>query len=259
MRVKSANPWWKRGQRLWRRWRGFNQVKTHRVDWVFDEDTRYKRVTFETASEAESVAHALMALSDSGCFSSLIKHDAHEVWVGFVEEDHSPIPLHQALAEFFRALYTATGQPVDGAVDAQVWLQQLKSDLMKLQTQYGVGSDFCEALLASANKKAPKTVLCGFDYVDAVAKNFVIHDGAAIGIDIEAIHTNEGLGLGLAKAEYRGLIDPMEGLLESLLNQSVVDQYPFMRLCFGARYVREKFEQGKKKHIHLDTIQSWFE
>jgi hypothetical protein len=256
MRTLPANPWWKRWQRHWRRLRGFDGVKTHQVDWVWDEGVRYKRVIFQDLTQARAVIAALEALQHSGCFPALVRHEHATLWMSYVEQTPSTHPRSYLFANFFHDLYTDPGQP-QAWVDSKVFLDGLYQDIKKLREQFRFSERLCDQLQRAAVAQAPRVVLCGFDYVDAVAKNFVVNADRALGIDVEALLADQGLGWGLAKAQYRALLNPADDLFPRLGNHALLKQYPFVRLCFVAQYARQKFEQGKRRHIHTDIIESW--
>ena len=107
---------------------------------------------------------------------------------------------------------------------------------------------------AVANRMTPKTLWMGFDYSDPVLKNFVIlkDSGKVCAIDVEGLADNQLLGMGIAKACLRWL-DPYRDLFfEHLGRPHVPDfrkDFPFIELCFLAKWTKRAFFEQKLKII----------
>lgn len=253
---RPANPWWKRVQRQWRQWRGFEQTKTHQVDWVIKAGQKAKRVTFQTKREADIVTHALETLAPLGCFPKLIAHQDQCVWVSFVPAQPTSDDPSDLISAFFQKLYGHQVGKVVDEVSSDTVLEAFESNLDTLRASRYFNEDFLNQLALHCHRSRPETVCVGFDYVDAIPKNFVMSQGQAIGIDIDAIEANVLLGKGLAKAEYRSLMNASAHL--AAFDTRLVKQYPFVRLCFAAEYFCQKLAQGKKRHINPSVIKAWF-
>lgn len=254
MRTKPANPLWKRLQRRWRVRRGFEDAKTHQVDWVWSDGARYKRVRFDQAQKAQEVVVALQALQETACFPSLIRHHGSEIWVAYVQKDLRVSGFAEPIARFFTTLYnTQLDHPTNVLPGATV-LAALIRHLHTLTQHALIDNETAQKIDQYAHQIAPPVVVQGFDYVDAVKKNFIVSKGRAIGIDIEALLPNQCLGIGLAKAEYRGLIDPKRLWVNSLHDERFVAQYPLVRLLFLLSYFDQKLAQGKPGHIRLSAL-----
>jgi len=250
-RSRPANPLWKRLQRRWRAWRGYDQVKTHEVDWVWEGGVRYKRVTFQSRAEADAVAAALNAMAPIQRFPSLVRAEGSAIWVDYLEKDRFSAIESSALGSFFVELYghqaaTQTLEPATTLLVAMV------NDLSALEQASLLNAAQCQAIDQLAHKLAPAMVSTGFDYVDAVEKNFLVSDGRLMGIDVEALLGDQWLGMGLAKAEYRGLLD-VESVVQSL-GDPFAQQYPLVRLAFLVSYFQQKLEQGKPGHIRVSAL-----
>lgn len=254
MKTRPANPLWKRLQRRWRRFRGFEQAKTHEVDWVWIDGRRQKRIRFASPEQAHEVAIALSALEKTDCFPPLLHHEGCVLWVEYIKKDLGWGEQGEAIALFFTDLYDyQLNRP--GKVASGTLLQaSLSDDLDTLHEHQLIDQNTVARARALAQRIAPPVLIKGFDYVDAVGKNFVLCNGRAVGIDVEALLGDQYLGVGLAKAEYRGLISmPMAELLAQLDGQ-LAAQYPLVRLLFLTRYFCEKIAQGKPKHIRLSAL-----
>ena len=254
--TRPANPWWKRMQRQWRQWRGFEQAKTHQVEWVLIGGQKAKRVTFKTKREADVVATALKTLAPLGCFPTLIAHQDQCVWVSFVPEQATDEDPSDLMSAFFQRLYDHQFETPIDEVSSDTALEKFESHLNALRASGQFDDAFLNQLSQQCLQCQPQTVYVGLDYVDAIAKNFVMSNGRAIGIDIDAIEDNVPLGKGLAKADYRALINTPE--LMGTLDARLVRQYPFVRFCFAAEYFCQKLAQGKKRHIDPSVVQAWF-
>jgi len=251
-RSRPANPLWKRLQRRWRAWRGYDQVKTHEVDWVWEEGVRYKRVTFQSRDEVDAVAMALNAIAPIHRFPSLIRAEGSALWVDYLKKDRFSSVTPSSLASFFVELYShqAATQTLEPATTI---LAAMVSDLQAIEQASLLNPAQCQAIDQKAHKIAPAMVSTGFDYVDAVEKNFLVSNGRLMGIDVEALLGDQWLGMGLAKAEYRGLLDA-EPVVQSL-GDLFAQQYPLVRLVFLVSYFKQKLEQGKPGHIRLSALQ----
>jgi len=253
--VRPAHPWWRRLLRAYRVWRGAVPSKTHHVHFVQHAGQACKRVRFSTQSEAQAVVSALRALADGPagrCVPALIDHDADTVWVAYVPEDRpqqvADTHLDEAVLGFFERLYATTPRHNQ---DPSTALLALQSDLQRLVAAGQLSASEADALHALAVRLKPETLCCGIDYVDAIRGNFVLSEGQAIGIDIEALAPDQALGTGLAKAELRWLQAPLS---EVLSRSGLAEQYPFVRLCFIARYCREKLDQRKPRHLRIQAL-----
>lgn len=254
VRTRNANPLWRRLIRRWRQWRGAELGKTHQVHFIKVDGQTFKRVRFSDLSEANSVSTALEALSGLDRFPALVRQDGREVWTGFVPgklaEKRSL--RHQALvADFFVDLYrvpAAVNPPDPGTLDEDLDFL-LGAGLL---TQPDV-----HRVARRAEQLRPDRIVAGYDYIDPVPKNFVIADHRAIGIDVEAVLAGMPLGTGLAKARLRWLGDGYQRVLSGLVQTGGVDlrgQYPWVELCFLARYFRQKVMQGKPGHIRIKAL-----
>ncbi len=254
MKIRPANPLWKRLQRQWRSRRGFEQTKTHRVDWVWVDGCRYKRIRFQTQKEAEAVTIALSALDQTACFPRLIRHEGPDVWVEYIKKDFHWGSPSDAIGLFFVTLYGHQLNRPSQTIPAASVLETLAVDLNALRDRGLIDSTTLDRVITRAHQVAGPVVIKGFDYVDAVAKNFVVCQGRAVGIDVEALLADQYLGVGLAKAEYRGLIAIEPAHLIGQFGEAFAAQYPLVRLAFLARYFCEKLAQGKPKHIRLSAL-----
>lgn len=259
IRSRPANPWWQRWLRRWRAWRGAGLAKTHQVDLIELDGRRQKRVIFDTAETARAVTAALKQAAVIQRFPALIFSRDCEVRVEFI-----PGPLARPgrdddrLRDFFLDLYRLPGDRVELARSGLLW--QLESDLAHLVDQALIEATLSRRLLQQADQIAPPSLWLGHDYIDPVAKNFVIQSDRAIAIDIEALLAGQPLGTGLAKARLRwpGLeIEPLMVRLEAVGGPGLRGQYPLVELCFLAGYFRQKLIQRKPRHLKPEALVAW--
>jgi len=252
IRLRAANPWWRRLKRRLRAIGGAALNKTHAVDLAWVNGQRYKRVRFTDSRQATLIADALSTLRDTALFPELLHLQDGDLWLRFVPgeiAEPGQADFEKAL-NFFVRLYAATGIRVGTA--GLGLTGQLDSDLRFLaETGVLSGSD-SEALRRHAQALCPETVLLGFDYIDPLPKNFVITDAGAVGIDVEALACEQPLGQGLAKLLLRW---PSAAAPNDILDRCVragVDiraQFPWVRLLFLAAYTKQKVLQRKPGHI----------
>ena len=139
-------------------------------------------------------------------------------------------------------------------VPAAVVLASLLCHLRALSERGLIDENTAQQVDQYAHQVAPPVVAQGFDYVDAIKKNFVVSKGRAIGIDIEALLAEQYLGMGLVKAEYRGLIHTDQWLEKHTSDDRFIAQYPLVRVLFLVSYFDQKQAQGKLGHIRVSAL-----
>ena len=254
MKTKKANPWWTRWQRRWRQLRGHQQTKTHQVDWIWVDGERQKRVRFATPAEASAVVAGLTGLEPTGCFPALLGHAGRDVFMEFIPKARAGVPLADGVAGFYRAIYHHQLNPSPTLKPATLALAELSEGLMSLHSAGWIDDDLKKRVEHHAHQHAPAMMATGHDYVDAVAKNFMFHQGRWVGIDVEAIERERWLGLGLAKAEYRGLVAARDPDHWGIQDPVWINQYPIVRLNFLVTYFNTKLAQGKPGHIRIQAL-----
>lgn len=263
IRVRQANSLGQRLRRRWRAWRGAGMVKSHAVHIVRIEGLDFKRVTFGDSATAAKVARGLEHLGRSGCFPQLLMHHASQVWVDFVA-GRAPRPGdpadRPALIDFFVRLYR---QP-DATCSSQVSAQQerLQRDLAFLVRVDVLDAGRAGLLAGLGERLCPDRVWVGYDYVDPLAKNFILSGTTAVAIDVEALLGPVVLGAGLAKARLRWPFDPTREVLTRLADDFGRDLRPqaeWAELCFLAEYCKQKVLQGKPGYLRLDAFDRMLE
>ena len=114
-------------------------------------------------------------------FPRLITTYEHEVWVEFVEGERIhgiDEQLVRAVAEFYGDVYAREASLVplvETPFDAR-----LRSDLRFLHEVEVIDDAAYRDLSAAAERLAPERVWVGFDYTDAVLKNFIVRPATSI-------------------------------------------------------------------------------
>ena len=257
IRVRHALPLWQRLRRRWRAWRGAGLNKSHVVHFVQIGEARFKRVGFAAAETAQAVAEGLERLADSACFPALLMRDGHQVWVDYVPggpPQLSDPADQQRLVEFFVRLY---GQAPVQTTDPAPISVLVARDLDFLSRCGVLTQDRSHRLLELERALRPSQVCLGMDYIDPLAKNFVIRGDQAVAIDIEALILDTPLGTGLAKAWLRWPFDPAPEVLRRVLaagGPDLAPQLAWTRLSFLGSYFKQKVLQGKPTYIRLDAF-----
>lgn len=231
--------------------------KRQSVHFVKINGKRYKRLVLGDSYESMQVERALQSAPAAAGFPELIHRHENELLLRFVEgrafDPSAPGDRH-ALAAFFGALYAAEGR--SSAPDAL--LRALGTDLDFLHDAGVIDAALREALTRRAEQTKPAELRIGLDYVDPVAKNFVMNDDRLFAIDVESLRCEVPLGGGIAKAAVHWL--PDEQLpdfveqVESAGSLTLKGQMPFVELCFRAGWTKRKLLQGKHGAIRIELL-----
>ncbi|MGY6555700.1 MAG: hypothetical protein ACXIUM_14375 [Wenzhouxiangella sp.] len=231
--------------------------KTHVVHFVDIGEARYKRVIFAQARTAQTVVSALEALAASQCVPALVRHDDRAIWVDYVPgsppRPHEPADQSR-LVDFFRRLYAAGAR---SSVDPAPFTARMGADLDYLVEAGLLMRGRATQLKALEARLRPNRAQVGLDYIDPLAKNFVVVDAGLIAIDIEALVMDALLGSGLAKARLRWPFDPVPQTLKRLEEDGGPDLRPqlaWTELCFLCGYFKQKLQQGKPGYVRLEAL-----
>lgn len=231
--------------------------KRQAVYFIDINGTRFKRVVLGDSYEAGLVERALKTAPAPARFPQLIHRHENELLLSFVEGrrfDPSRASDRNALAAFFGALYRADRR---GESSRSLW-RALNIDLEFLVTAGLVDSDLKASLLKRADKLRPAEIQVGLDYVDPVAKNFVMDGNSIVAIDVESLRRDVPLGTGIAKAGVHWLErDAMDDFIDRVSDASAFTlggQQPFVDLCFRAAWTKRKLLQGKHRSIRIELL-----
>lgn len=260
---RSANPWWRRLHHAWQALLGRQRHKSNETRFVDYGGLRCKQVAFPDSAEARRVEALLREFQAPGLFPGFVFQLESTVWVRFVDGRAPRADNPQdvaAMGRFFVGLYKA--RPVRCRLSETDLQPRLIAKLRMLGEAGRLDAARVAALEALAERLRPESVWTGPDYIDALAKNFIIADGSvgnragednsAVGIDIEAIRDGELLGTGLAKARHRWLGEAADPFLDALAAEGGPDlrsQYAYTQLQFLANYGVQNLVRGKPGRV----------
>jgi hypothetical protein len=240
--------------RLRRRWLG-RFVPEKRVRLIEIGSARFKRLTLPDSWTAEQLARSLERFRSQQRFPGLIAQSGSELLLEWVEGSPIGEPLDEAacdqLGDFFAALYAQGRETV--ATRSAGFAQALRLDLTFLG-QVGVldGSALPE-LERAAEALAPEQVYLGYDYLDPIARNFVITPpGRLVAVDVEELMPGQLLGSGVAKAVLRTPGARRERLLAGIRRSAGLDLapvMPFVELSFLAAWTKRALLKGRAKLV----------
>lgn len=236
--------------------------KRQSVYFVDINGTRFKRVVLGDSFEAVQVERAMRSAPAAARFPELIQRHENELLLGFVEGrrfDPSQDSDRQALAEFFGALYAAGRRGIASDV---LW-RALETDIGFLCTAGVIDASLGQALLERADELRPAVIQTGLDYVDPVAKNFVVGDGQLFAIDVESLRQDVPLGTGIAKAAVHWLgrdeVPDFIARVEHAADFKLSGQMPFVERCFRVGWTKRKLLQGKHRSIRVELLRELVE
>lgn len=256
--AKSASPWWRRLHHAWLALNGRQRHKSNDTRFVEFGGLRLKQVAFSDSAEASRVEAQLRETANLNRFPRFVFRLENTVWVRFLP-GHKPKPGNaadvSAMTDFFVDLYRA--RAVEQALHDTGLHRRLVENLNLLGEVGRLDPQRVTALESLAERIRPERVWMGLDYIDALAKNFSVADGRAMGIDIEAIHSNALLGTGLAKAAHRWLGHHARPVIEHMNADGGPDLQPqwlYAQLHFLAGYGIQNLVRGKAGRIRVEAF-----
>lgn len=233
------------------RWVARRFVHRHRVSRLRIGDGSFKRIRFGDAWTAARAADALEHFRDAQEVPSLWARFDAELLVEFVPgEPLSSLGEESAepLARFFARIHRGGSRLLP--IGESGAIARAERDLAFLG-EVGILDATRGARVAGAiDRLAPPEVHVGWDYTDAVAKNFVRRpDGSLVGIDVEALRPDALVGTGIAKSLARA-DDPHRArflqAFETLSNLDLAPTLPFVELCFHLAWLRNRCLKGSR-------------
>jgi hypothetical protein len=222
---------------------------------------RFKRVTLPDAWSAAQMARGLERFRSHRIFPELIALSANELLLEYVEGSALADPLDEAgcdrLAEFFAVLYAHDRHAVE--TRAAGFDAALQRDLAFLGRVGVLDASALSDLARAGAALAPAQVWVGHDYLDPIARNFVVAaDGRLVAIDADELTPNQLLGSGVAKAVLRTPGASRTRLLAGIRRHAGLDLapvLPFAELAFLAEWTRRALLKGREKLVRPE----WFE
>jgi hypothetical protein len=263
----KEKPGYKAGKRLQRgvlRSLGLWQRQRYDIRFVSHQgQLQYKKVIFNTISQAARIGSALETYGQSPHFPALIGRQHNAVWVTFVPG--TPVDVFdeavlEQLIEFYAAIYSRASRLIS-IENASVW-RQFEDNLTFLWNQKAFGRGFMEELHATAEVWAPEKVWIGFDYTDPIENNLVRREEqqTICAIDIKNIRADVLLGRGLAKARRCWLAEPYP-FLEALARAGAPELapcFPFVELVDRVQRISAKLskrmpERKRRRYLQRET------
>lgn len=239
---------------------------SQRTRFVTRNGRRFKRLILRDTALAAEFERNLDAFTGSPHFPQVAIRYEHEVWLEYVEGSPIPavdVPLVEKIADFYAVTYRLRPHTAPLAETSIPF--RLRRDLHVLN-RVGILSDATHrALDSAADALAPETVWIGFDYVDAVLKNFIVtrRNERVCGIDVESLRDGQLIGTGVAYALARWL-DPFRSVFfQRLFRDEDVPDFrpylPFVELCLTAAWTKLYFFEKKWKRIRPETFDRFCE
>lgn len=245
----SLNPVLRRVRQLWLRLVARRFVHRHQVSRLRIGDRTFKRIRFGDAGTARQTASALDHFDGSGVLPRLQALFDDELLVEYVEGrplERIDREAAEPLARFYARVHS-TGARLTPTAETRI-LEHTLRDLDFLRDAGVIDSACSDEVAATLASLAPAQVLIGWDYTDAVAKNFVWReDGSLVGIDVEALRSDGLIGIGIAKSLSRGDDAYRTAFLEAFSKVSDLDLGPQLRLaelCFQVRSLVRRLLKG---------------
>lgn len=231
--------------------------KRQRVYFVSINGHRYKRVVLGDSFEAMRVATAMATAPGRDHFPALIHRHENELLLAFVEGrpfDPSSSDDRAALAAFFAALYRQPRATL--ALDGP--RERLAVDARFLCDAGLIDGGMRDRVLDRAAALEPAELIVGLDYVDAVAKNFVLAGKQLKAIDVESLRHDEWLGSGIVNAGLHWLRpewrDAFVADVERAAGFTLGGQLPWLELAWRVGWIKRKLLQGKAHAIRVEVL-----
>ena len=216
---------------------------------------RFKRLILRDTALATEFERNLEAFKGSPYFPAVAIRYEHELWLEYVEGSSITTvdaALVEKIADFYAATYRHSAQAV--SIAETTVLYRLQRDLSILNQVGILPESVYRSLSTAAEKLAPESVWIGFDYVDAVRKNFIVthRDGLVCGVDADSLRKDQLIGTGVTSALARWLGPFQTPFFQHLFRDGVPDfrpYLPFIELCYFAAWTKMYFFERKKKRI----------
>lgn len=251
-RERNAHSLRHRLKRGWRQLIGADDVKQHVVHFMRIGEQTYKRIRFQSVSEAAAVETILERFGPTPALPACVTRHGKHLWLEFVRGeifDSAAGDAEALLGHFFAELYRRDCRRVSIA-DTPL-PARLERDLRFLAESKFLPEATAMKLVQRGRELEPDGIWMGYDYIDPLPKNFVVRDGHLVGIDVEALQSNVPLGTGPAKAILRWSELTLPTFLERLREAGSPDlreQFEYVELCFFSAYAKQKSFQ-KKSHL----------
>lgn len=260
-RQTAGNSIKRRARYLWSRLFGTRLQKSQRIYFVTFDGQRFKRVILRDSWLAAEIERCHRTFGESDRFPELVARYENELWVEFLEGD--PIAdvdraVAEGMADFYAEVHARRPREVKSGESP--FPRDLERDLDFLRRVGVLAEPAHRDLRASLADRVPERLWIGFDYTDAVAKNFILEPGSGrvLAVDVECLVDEELVGLGLAKAFARWL-DPHRDAVMRRLHASACppfwEYHSFVELAFLARWTKTGFLERKWKYVNPERFE----
>ena len=252
---RSAHSWLRRLRYWTSRIHGTRLQKSQRVYFVTINGQRFKRIIQPDTYTATCIARNLTRFGETDRLPGLVTEYEREVWVDFLA-GHALGPVDEKLArrvaDFFAELYAREARLLPSAETP--FPASLRRNLLFLSSVGVLDAALQADLQEAAEHLVPDSLWVGFDYTDAVLKNFIAaaDDGRICAIDVESLAADELIGVGFAKASERWLGSHRAAFLDQLHRPGVPDFRPYLRfveLHFLAHWTQRAFMERKWRFV----------
>jgi hypothetical protein len=222
---------------------------------------RCKRLTLPDTWTATQMARSLERFRAHPVFPALLAQSANELLLEFVEGRPIAEPLDDAtcdqLAEFFAVLYAQDRHAIEPR--GAGFVAALQQDLAFLGRVGVLEPAALPELARAAEALVPAQVYVGHDYLDPIARNFVVTPaGRLVAIDVEDLLPNQLLGSGVAKAVLRTPGAQRERLLAGIRRTAGLDLapvMPFVELAFLAGWTKRALLKGRARLVRPELFE----
>ena len=261
VRQRSAHSWIRRLRYWTSRIHGARLQKSQRVYFVTIEGRCFKRLIEPDSYTAACIAGNLTRFGETDRLPGLVTEYEREVWVDFLP-GHAlgriDEKLARQVADFFAVLYAREARLLPSV--ATPFPARLRRNLRFLGGVGVLDAAFRADLEEAAERLVPDELWVGFDYTDAVRKNFIAaaDDGRICAIDVESLASDELIGVGFAKAAERWLGSHRGDFLDQLQRPGVPDfrpYLPFVELYFLAHWMQRAFLERKWRFVGAERFE----
>ncbi len=265
LQSKQTSPFfWKRLRFFLSRLFGTRLQKSKGLYFVQLNGKRFKRLTYCDSYQASRIEENLTHFLDTSWFPDLATVYEHEIWVQFVEGETIKEVNEDFLGQFvkfYAAIYTK--DPKWLKTEETLFPSRLQQDLHFLGQVGVLGSKEANKLSEVATHLVPEKVWIGFDYTDPVLKNFVLtrEERRLCAIDVEGLARDQLIGMGLGKAFALWVGPYREFVLDELRRRDTPDilsYFPFVELCFLAKWVKRSFFEHKWKFVNPKVFEKFY-
>jgi len=261
IKQRSATSWLRRLRYRLSRLAGARLQKSQRIYVVEINGHRFKRTIQPDSYTAECIERSLEAFAESDRLPGVAIQYERELWVEFIDGERlksADGEVVRAVAELFSILHRNNPRLV--ATDETRFGTRLRRSLRFLHRVGVLNADVYADLREAAQRLQPTSVWVGYEYTDAILKNFIVaaDDGRTCAIDVESLAADELIGMGYAKASQFWLGEYKAEFLEHLSGHGGPDfrpYLPFVELYFLSQWMQRAFIEQKWRFVDASRFE----